>query len=60
MLTWEPIDLTDLNDLDESELADKWVGAGCGIVCVGLGCGFGSVGVGCGGGCAGGGCGGVC
>jgi hypothetical protein len=52
----EHIDLTELNDIEESCLAIPLpgpdpLGVLCGLVCVGGGCG---------GGCVGGACGGIC
>ncbi len=49
----EHIDLTELNDLEESQLAITVPGLGalCGLACVGGGCGGACVGAACGGIC---------
>lgn len=59
------VDLSELDDVEESSVAlprpgIACVGAACGVGCVGAGCGAGCVGAGGGFGCAGALCGGVC
>ena len=48
---YERIDLTELNDIEETGVAIPIVGAGCGGVCGGIWCGLFCVGMGCGAAC---------